>query len=175
MTALVFVDSNVLLYWRDAAEPVKQPLAAAWLQHLWREETGRTSCQVLNEYYVNATQKLRPGLDPDEAWDAVQALLNWQPQPVGPDLLPVARDVERRYRLSWWDSLVVAAAQAQDCALLLSEDFQDGARFGSVTVRSPFTLSVSDAAAEYRGTQRKSRHPPRGRPRNSARTPEIAA
>jgi predicted nucleic acid-binding protein len=168
MTALVFVDSNVLLYWRDATEPAKQQLAASWLTQLWRTGTGRTSCQVLNEFYVNATRKLKPGLDPDEAWDDVNALARWNPLPVSVDLLARSREIERRHRLSWWDSLIVAAAQAQNCALLLSEDFQDGASFGSVVVRSPFTSRISDAPAEYPASPLRYRHPPRGRPRKVA-------
>ena len=173
MTAPVFVDSNVLLYWRDVGEPVKQPLAAAWLEQLWREGNGRTSCQVLNEYFVNATSKLRPGLDLDDAWDDVLALMRWNPQPISMDVMCRAREVERRHRLSWWDSLIVASAQLQDCSVLLTEDLQDGARFGSVVVRSPFSLSVSEAAAEYPAVRRRSRHPPRGRPRKPTRAPEA--
>jgi predicted nucleic acid-binding protein len=170
MTALVFVDSNVLLYWRDATEPARQQLAAEWLARLWRTGTGRTSCQVLNEYYVNVTRKLKPGLDPDDAWDDVTALVRWNPLPISVDLIARAREIERRHRLSWWDSLVVAAAQAQNCALLLSEDFQDGASFGSVVVRSPFTFRISEAAAEYPASPSRYRHPPRGRPRKVALT-----
>jgi predicted nucleic acid-binding protein len=170
MTAPVFVDSNVLLYRRDAAEKVKQPLAVAWLEQLWKTASGRTSCQVLNEFYVNATRKLSPGLDPDDAWEDVTALFHWNPLPTTTDLIARARDIERRHRLSWWDSLIVAAAQMQNCALLLSEDFQDGARYGSVVVRSPFTLTIREADAEYAGSPRSSRHPPRGRPRKIGRS-----
>jgi predicted nucleic acid-binding protein len=170
MIAPVFVDTNVLLYARDAGEPAKQPLAADWLRHLWREQLGRTSVQVLSEYYVNATRKLDPGLSRDEAWDDVRALLAWRPQAIDGPLIERAREIEARHRLSWWDSLVVAAAQAQGCPLLLSEDFQDGAVFGGVTVRSPFTLALGeDAAAYVVAEQARSRRRPRGRPRGSTR------
>jgi predicted nucleic acid-binding protein len=166
MTAPVFVDTNVFLYARDAGEPRKQPRAAEWLAHLWRERLGRTSLQVLSEYYVNVTRKLDPGLPAAEAWDDVTALFAWQPHPVDASLLQRAREIERRHRLSWWDSMVVAAAQLQDCALLLTEDLQDGATFGSVTVRSPFALSANEPAARYAaGPAARSRHPPRGRPK----------
>ena len=56
-----FVDTNVLVYARDASEPDKQPRAEAWMQHLWRTRSGRTCVQVLNEYYVTVTRKLSPG------------------------------------------------------------------------------------------------------------------
>lgn len=166
MTAPAFVDTNVLLYWRDNRHPAKQARAAAWLEQLWREQSGRTSTQVLSEYYVNVTRKLAPGLPPDEAWDDVQALLAWEPQPIDGALLQRGRTVCSRYGLSWWDGLVVAAAQAQGCTLLLTEDLQDGAVYGGVTVRSPFTLSLGEGTAAYGAAPAaESRHRPRGRPR----------
>jgi predicted nucleic acid-binding protein len=166
MIAPVFVDTNVLLYARDASEKAKQPLAAAWLAHLWRDRAGRTSVQVLSEYYVNATRKLRPGLPADDAWDDVRALMSWRPQPLDQVVLEGGREIERRYRLSWWDSLVVAAAQVQGCVALLSEDFQEGMVFGGVTVRNPFALAAGEMVATYAAaTGASSRHPPRGRPR----------
>ncbi len=168
MTAPVFVDTNVLIYARDAGEPAKQPRASEWLRHLWRERLGRTSVQVLSEYYVNVTRKLDPGLSREEAWDDVLALLAWRPQVVDAELIQRGYEVEQRYRLSWWDSLVVAAAQMQGCVLLLSEDFQDGSVYGSVTIRSPFTLSLGEDAAVYVATQGAvSRSRPRGRPKGS--------
>ena len=60
MTALVFVESNVLVYARDAMEPARQSRAAYWISHLWNERLGRASIQVLSEYYVTITRKLRP-------------------------------------------------------------------------------------------------------------------
>jgi predicted nucleic acid-binding protein len=58
-----------------------------------------------------------------------------------------AHDVEQQYRLSWWDSLVIAAAQLQGCVVLLTEDLQDGGVYGGVTVRSPFTSALREAAS----------------------------
>jgi predicted nucleic acid-binding protein len=169
MTAPVFVDTNVLLYWRDGRHPAKQARAAAWLAHLWREQTGRTSTQVLSEYYVNVTRKLAPGLSPDEAWDDVQTLLAWEPQPIDGPLLQRGRTVGSRYRLSWWDGLVVAAAQVQACSLLLTGDLQDGAVYGGLTVRSPFTLSLGEEAAAYGAAAAAApRHRRRGRPSRSS-------
>jgi len=174
MSAPVFVDTNVLIYARDRGEPAKQPRASEWLKHLWHERAGRTSVQVLSEYYVNVTRKLDPGLSREEAWDDVNALLAWRPQVIDSALLQRAREIEQRYRLSWWDSLVVAAAQRQGCALLLSEDFQDGAVYGDVTIRSPFTLSLGEDAAAYVAARSVApARRPRGRPKGS--TPRTRA
>jgi predicted nucleic acid-binding protein len=91
-------------------------------------------------------------------------------QAVNETLFRHAREVEQRWRISWWDSMVVAAAQMQYCTLLLTEDLQDGMAFGSVTVRSPFTLEVREAAASYAVPPRAaSPHRPRGRPRRAVR------
>lgn len=168
MIAPVFVDTNVIVYARDAREPTKQRLAESWLEHLWRERLGRTSFQVLSEYYVSVTRRLDPGLSPEEAWDDVNALQAWNPRPVDRAVLERGRAVEARYRISWWDSLVVAAAQLEGCAVLLTEDLQDGAQFDGVTVRSPFTLSIAESRAVYAVVPPTSRHPPRGRPRRTA-------
>lgn len=149
MTALTFVDANVLVYARDKREAMKQPIARQWLELLWRERTGRTSTQVLNECYVTLTRKLVTGLSSDAAWDYVHELFAWMPQPIDLDVVLRAREVQQRHSLSWWDSLIVGAAQAQNCNLLLTEDLQDRAVYGGVTVRNPFTLGVSEAAAEY--------------------------
>ena len=83
--------------------------------------------QVLSEYYVNVTRKIDPARDPHDAWDDVEALMTWNPIPVDRALLEAGRNVEARYRLSWWDSLIIAAAQLQGCTLLLTVDLQDGA------------------------------------------------
>jgi predicted nucleic acid-binding protein len=169
MTAAVFVDANVLVYARDPREPAKQPRAAEWVAHLWRQGAARTSIQVLSEYYVIATRKLVPRVLPDDAWDDVSAFMTWRPQTIDEALLRRAHEIARRHRLSWWDSMVVAAAQLQDCALLLTEDLQDGAAFGGVTARSPFTLAAEEPRAEYEIAAAAPRHPPRGRPRRKGR------
>lgn len=166
MTAPVFVDTNVLIYARDPGELSKQRRAQEWLAHLWRDGLGRTSMQVLSEFYVNVTRTLAAPVAPEIAWQEVSTFLTWRPQPIDEALMRRAREIEQRHRLSWWDSMVVGAAQLQGCALLLTEDLRDGALFGDVIIRSPFTLEVREAAAAYAVTlAAKSRHRPRGRPK----------
>lgn len=166
MTALVFVDTNVLLYAHDESAPVKRPRAQGWLEYLWHERLGRMSMQVLSEYYVNLKRMAGARLTTQEAWASASNYFAWKPLQADEALLRRAREIEQRYRINWWDCMVVGAAQAQDCDLLLTEDLQDGAIFGSVKVRSPFTLSVEESTEAY--TVRPvpaSRHKSRGRPR----------
>ena len=169
MTALVFVDTNVLVYARDPRDPAKHAAARLWMESLWRERTGRISTQVLNEFYQTATRKLRPALEAEVAWAEVQLLLTWKPQPLDAGLLVEARALESRYKLGWWDALIVAAAIRQSCSVLLSEDLQDGIVFGSVRVLNPYRHDVREPAAWY-ATQPQPRplHRGRGRPRKLA-------
>ena len=133
-----FVDTNVLVYARDSFEADKQSLAATWMEHLWLTRTGRTSVQVLNEYYVTVTRKLSPGLDPAAARDDVRDLGAWRPIAANQATIVMAWDLEDRFSLSWWDSLIVASAIELGCDRLLTEDLQDGQNFGGLVVTSPF-------------------------------------
>ncbi len=168
MTGPVFVDANVFLY-AHSDEAAKQARARAWIDHLWSTGSGRTSLQVLSEFYVNLKRKEFGGAAPQAAWEHVAIFLAWKPRGIDEELFMRARQVEQRFRISWWDSMVVAAAQLQDCAVLLTEDLHDGGAFGNLVVRSPFTLEVREPAAAY-GVMAPlaSPHRPRGRPRRAA-------
>jgi predicted nucleic acid-binding protein len=169
MIAPVFVDSNVFIYALLASDARRSQVANDWLERLWEERRGRTSVQALNESYAVLTRKIKPPLPQTKAWEFVQALMSWNPQPVDREIMLRAREVEQRYRLSWWDSLIVAAAQLQNCALLLSEDLQDGAAYGEVTVRNPFQIGVAEGLTRYAVSAAKPpRHPRRGRPRRAS-------
>jgi predicted nucleic acid-binding protein len=168
MTAAVFVDTNLFVYVRDRRFPEKKADAEKWLDLLWREQRGRTSIQVVNEYYTTVTRKLKPGLSAELAWEDVQLLLSWNPQPTDARLVARAFDLEKQHRLNWWDCLVVAAAQMQGCVLLLTEDMQDGVEYGGVLVRNPFVLRVADEHMAYAPVVKlPSRHRGRGRPRRN--------
>ena len=138
MSDSIFVDTNILLYARDASEPEKQRIAAGRLDELWEARSGRLSVQVLNEYFVNVTCKLNPGLSREEAWDDVEALSVWEPLPIDMPLLQRGYSAQGRYGLSWWDSLIVAAAEAASCTTILSEDLAHGAHYFGIMVENPF-------------------------------------
>jgi predicted nucleic acid-binding protein len=164
LNASVFVDTNIVLYSRSLAGDTKQRIASEWMRRLWVEQRGRTSMQVLNEFYWNATHKLRLQVDVAQAWQSVEMLMGWNPQSVSVELMQQARAVESRWQLSWGDSLIVAAAQLQGCALLLTEDLENGAIFGKVRAVNPFVSEVHADPATY-AVKPVSRHRPRGRPR----------
>jgi predicted nucleic acid-binding protein len=147
MTASIFVDTNVLLYARDASEPLRQPVARRWIDSLWEQRTGRLSYQVLHEYYVAVTRKLKPGLMPEEARADVRDLLAWRPVPMDGPMLEDAWWLETRFGLSHWDALIVAAARAQGCRFLLTEDLSNGQDLDGIVVVSPFAVGPGELSS----------------------------
>ncbi len=135
---LVCVDTNTLVYARDARDIEKQKRAQAWMVYLWDEQCGRVTAQVLHEYYVCVTQKLKPGLSPSEARADVRALAQWlTPQDPMP-LIEEAWQLQDESSLSWWDALVLAGASAASCRYFLTEDLQAGQEFAGIRIVNPF-------------------------------------
>ena len=134
----VFVDTNVLIYAEDGAHKLKQAAALTWMRELWVRRCGRLSAQVLNEFYVNVTRKIKPPMPAGDARAEVRRYQRWQPWVLDHSTVESAWAVESRYGLSYWDALIVASAQAQGCALLLTEDLQHDQLFDKVRIVNPF-------------------------------------
>ncbi len=96
------------------------------------------SVQVLQEYYVTVTKKLRPGLSPDAARADIADLTAWRPVVSRPALLEAAWAIEDRFAISFWDALIVAAAHEAGCSHLLTEGLASGMDFDGVVVVHPF-------------------------------------
>lgn len=148
MTARVFVDSNVLVYSLDTTEADKQHRAAGWMEFLWSSRRGRLSFQVLQEFYVNVTRKVRAPVEPDDARQVVRSLLAWQPLSVGAGEIEAAWAIQDRNAVSWWDALIVAAAESLDCRYLLTEDLQHEQVLGGVRIVDPFRIGPGDLPAD---------------------------
>ena len=101
MTGPIFVDTNILVYARDAGEPTKQPRAAEILRMLWESRRGRLSPQVLQEYYICVTRKLKPGLARSDARKDVQDLFAWEPSPPTAATFAKAWQIEDRFGLEY--------------------------------------------------------------------------
>ena len=138
MSDLYFVDTNIFVYRRDRNAGEKQRAADAWIRFLWRSERGRISTQVLSEYYVTVTQKLIPGLPREQARAEVVELSSWGPLALSVAVVIRALEIQDRFQLSYWDSLIAAAAQVSGCRVLLSEDLQDGLDIEGTVVQNPF-------------------------------------
>ncbi len=138
MIGPVFVDTNVFVYLHDDSEPEKKLRADDWIAFLVGHRSGRLSFQVLQEFYLTLTRKLKLGFDEGEPRKIVRELASWQPIAIDLAVLERAWLLEEHYSLSWWDALIVAAAQTGECEVLLTEDLQPGQAFGAVRVVDPF-------------------------------------
>lgn len=151
-----FVDTNVLLYEIDASAPIKQRQAHSWIDLLWEESAGALSWQVLHEFYVNATGKLRSSAS--HARSVVELFTQWQPVDTTYALIQRAWYWTDTAQLSHWDALIVAAAERRGCQWLLSEDFQAGQKLGTITVVNPFA-KLPEAFGLKRGSARRGPSP----------------
>ncbi len=136
MIARAFVDTNVLLYAvsTDASEKAKTDKALKLLQ---RDDWG-LSVQVLQEFYVNAT---RVAESPLSHADALELIDVWKLFPVVEMSVPLfdeALRIKAQFKISYWDSAIVAAAHTLESRELYTEDLQHGMKFGSLKVVNPF-------------------------------------
>ena len=142
---LVFVDTKALISAEDGAEADKQHSALDWIERLWRARSGRLSTQVLNEFYVNVTRKLKPAMPQGDARARVRRYAaGWNPWQIDHATVETAWAMEARHGLQYWDCLVLAAAQHSGCTLVLSEDMQHEGRYGAVQVINPFLASIDE-------------------------------
>ena len=138
MSDRTFIDTNVILYSKDARDERKQSIADELVYRGIREGTLVVSAQVLNEFYVTATQKLTPGMDREDARTVCRSLATVSCEPVTNETIAAAWDVQDRFALSWWDSLIVASAISARCTRLMTEDLQDGLQVDGLRVVNPF-------------------------------------
>jgi predicted nucleic acid-binding protein len=136
MTAPVFVDTNVLIYAVDDGDLRKREAAKLWRDGLWRSRRGRISFQVVQEFYANVSRRWPAAREQTVA--EIRNLLAWRPVSIDAAVLENAWRIEERYRLSFWDSMIVSAAQAASCRYLLTEDLQAGQELDGVVVVNPF-------------------------------------
>jgi predicted nucleic acid-binding protein len=130
-----------LLYRFDSANRRKQELASSWFDALWLADAGRLSWQVLIEFYSAATRKSY--LKPSTARSAVRELRQWNREYPNDSMLERAWHWCDAAKINFWDALIVASAEKAESRWLLSEDFQEGRKFGKITVVNPFITAPS--------------------------------
>ena len=137
MSAVVFVDSNILIYAHDLDAGVKRERAATKLRELWDSGTGRLSAQVLQEFYVNVTQKLATPIARSTAREVIKTYGVWIRRAATVDTVTRATEIADLARISFWDALIVAAAEEVAAEKLLSEDLNDGQVIAGIKVVNP--------------------------------------
>lgn len=131
-----FLDANVLVYAQDAGAPRKQRRSRALLTELVEANTGVTSTQVMQEFYVAATRKL--GVDPLAAKAVLKTFSVFEVVQTSPALIHEAVDCSVLNQVSFCDALILSAAAAAGCGVLYSEDLNTGQTVLGVTVQNPF-------------------------------------
>jgi predicted nucleic acid-binding protein len=134
----VFIDTNVLLYGVDDADPVKRDRAREWIAACWQRRCGRLSTQVLNEYYVNVKKRFSKAIAQGDARAEIRRYQHWRPWVIDHPTIETAWAVESRFGMHYWDALMIAAAQQQGCTLFLSEDLQHEQQIDGVRIVNPF-------------------------------------
>jgi predicted nucleic acid-binding protein len=139
MSARFFLDTIVFIYSFDASAPAKSRRASQLIREGIATRKGVVGYQVVQEFFNVA---LRRFTHPMSGQEALQYLATvFQPMlsvASSAQLFRSALETCERYRLAWYDSLIVASALAAECAILYSEDLQHGQRFGEMKVRNPF-------------------------------------
>jgi len=136
MSAHSFLDSNVLVYSDDATVPEKQSRALDLIERCRRERTGVVSTQVLQEYFVTSTKKLK--VPADIARRKTELFSHFDLVQIEAEDILSAIDIHRIHQISFWDALIVRAALRSRCNVLFSEDLQGGRKFDELEIINPF-------------------------------------
>ena len=133
-----FFDTNILVYAADRSEPEKRSQAQRLLKTAIENETGAVSVQVLGEFFSVATRRIPNPLSVEDAEAVIHRVavlpvveLNWT-------LVRRAIETHKEYGITYWDSLIVAAAERADCTRIVSEDLNSGQSYHGITVVDPF-------------------------------------
>jgi predicted nucleic acid-binding protein len=136
MTASVFLDTNVLVY--AALGAGKDDSKRRCALELVESTTFGTSAQVLQEFYVTVVRKATRPLPAAEALEWMEQWSMFPCQPIDRRIVFIAIERSERYRISYWDSAILAAAEALGATTVYSEVLSAGQRYGSVRVVNPF-------------------------------------
>ena len=137
MSDKYFVDTNILLYAHDRSASVKHERARKLIEHLWATGEGVVSTQVLQELCVNLRKKVSRPLPSEEIRRLVEDYLAWEVVTNDATSVVEALEIEKRFKISYWDALVIHAAWRAGAAVLYSEDLAQAQRYDSLQVVNP--------------------------------------
>jgi predicted nucleic acid-binding protein len=138
MSGKAFVDANILLYAHDLADSAKNQVAVDLLTRLWDDNTEVISTQVLQEFAVNLQRRISLSLTHQEIRARIALYLDWEVVVNGKGAVLRGLDAKERYHISFWDAMIVQAAESAGCEVLYSEDLSHGQEYGGVLVVNPF-------------------------------------
>ena len=139
MSASFFLDTNVFVYKFDTREPEKTRRASDLIRTAVASKRGVVSYQVVQEFFNIALTRFDKPFSIGEAED----YLSFTFKPIlavhsSPRLFLEALHIQKQHQFSWYDALIVAAAQEVNCSILYTEDMQHGRRIGDLKIENPF-------------------------------------
>lgn len=137
MSDKFFVDTNILVYAHDRSAGVKHQRAQVLVEQLWHSGEGVLSTQVLQELCVNLRKKVRAPLPVEAVRLLVQDYATWEVVSNTPESIIQALYIETRYKTSFWDALILQAAESAGASILYSEDLAATQRYGSIQIVNP--------------------------------------
>jgi predicted nucleic acid-binding protein len=137
MSDKFFVDTNILVYAHDRTAGVKYERARSLLDNLWKSGGGVLSTQVLQELCVSLRRKVARPLSTEQVRILIQDYLSWDVVTNTPEAVLEALDIGRRYKISFWDALILQSAGASGATIVYSEDLSDDQVYGPVRVVNP--------------------------------------
>ena len=138
MSGSVFLDSNILVYAYDKHDLKKQTKAQAILRDSIKNESAVLSTQVLGEFFVVVTRKIKEPLSLADAEKIINIISVLPVEEIDLPLVKRAIDTQKHYGISYWDSLILAAAERSGCDKVLSEYLNDGQQYNGVLIENPF-------------------------------------
>jgi predicted nucleic acid-binding protein len=143
MSDKCFVDTNILVYAHDRSTGVKHQRAQILIEQLWNSGKGVVSTQVLQELCINLRRRAANPLPMDEVRLLIREYSTWEVITNTPESVLKALDIEMRYKTSFWDALILQAADDAGTSILYSEDLATGQHYGAIQVVNPLIDPVT--------------------------------
>lgn len=137
MAEKYFVDTNILIYAHDRSLGIKHERARQLVERLWTSGQGVLSTQVLQELCVNLRRKLSKPVPLDEIRGLIRDYSSWEIVVNTPEAVIRALEIEVRFKTSFWDALILQAAEQCGAVVLYSEDLAGKQSYGTVQVVNP--------------------------------------
>jgi predicted nucleic acid-binding protein len=137
MSGKAFVDTNILVYAYDRLAGLRHERALRLVEQLWEAGNGVLSTQVLQELCVTLQRKVGNPPSIERIREVVHNYLSWQVVVNTPESVLRALDIEERHKVSFWDALILQAAESAGADVVYSEDLSEGQRYGDVRVVNP--------------------------------------
>lgn len=142
MSDKYFVDTSILIYAHDRSAGQKHDDAVGLIEELWESGRGVLSTQVLQEFCVNLQHRVSPPLPQSELKSLIEDYAAWEVVTLTVNSVVQALELQTRYRISFWDAMIVQAAESAGASTLYSEDLAHNQLYGTVRVSNPFATSA---------------------------------